>query len=584
MFKRLILVVVVNFIALQSVFAIEVGKQFVSIAFHDIVDTSAELSADAVTTDRLIGFFEFLKGNDWTVLSLDDVIQASQGKKQLPKKSVLITFDDGYQSLYTRVYPLAVAYGFPVVSALVGEWVDAPMDATVQYGNQKVPRKNFVSWDNVREMKASGFVEFISHSYAMHRDVLGNPQGGRMPAATTSIYHPSNKSYESADEYKKRLQSDFVRQNKLFIKQLGQAPRAVAWPFGRYTQEVVQVASQHGYKLALTLDDEPSDASVPMAISRYIPMGNPTLGENVSYLRYTNGLPSIQRIVSLDISSLWSPDSQESEVKLGRAIERIRDLGATAVMLDAVTLSADGKKVEKSWFKTATLELQGDFLSRVAWQMRTRAGALPYVKVPLKPLMQTFESSTQQDQWFSDLGRMVPIDGLVFEDVSELSGFSIDQGRIDGPWDTRSVRRKLRPDLLHGSDSIAFKGFQKTAFYRPLLKLVTINSFNSVSPKLGDAVDLSLYSSTLATTEVQMHIDQLIQSGLLSQTATRRRFGLWFESSAPPNQTLLVQATRHFEIAGGTVIGWSPDDGMKNLPKFELIAPTVSASNFPIKF
>lgn len=584
MIKKLIFVVVVNFVALQNVFAIEVGKQFVSIAFHDIVDTSAELSADAVTTDRLIGFFEFLKGNDWTVLSLDDVIQASQGKKHLPKKSILITFDDGYQSLYTRVYPLAVAYGFPVVSALVGEWVDAPMNATVQYGNQKVPRKNFVSWDNVREMKASGFVEFISHSYAMHRDVLGNPQGGRMPAATTSIYHPSNKSYESADEYKKRLQSDFVRQNKLFIKQLGQAPRAIAWPFGRYTQEVVQVATQHGYKLALTLDDEPSDASVPMAISRYIPMGNPTLGENVSYLRYTNGLPSIQRIVSVDISALWSPDPQESEIKLGRAIERIRDLGATAVMLDAVTLSGDGKKVEKSWFKTATLELQGDFLSRVAWQMRTRAGALPYVKVPLKPLMQTFESSTLQDQWFSDLGRMVPIDGLVFEDVSELSSISTNQVRIDGPWDTRSVRRNMNSDLLHGSNLIAFRGFQKTAFYRPLLKLVTINRFNPASSGLGGAIDLTLFKSNLTSNEVGNHLNLLNQSGLFTQTSSRRRFGLWFESSTPPNASLLVQATRQFEIAGGTAIGWSPDDGMKNLPPFEVVAPTVSASNFPVKF
>lgn len=584
MIKKIILATLIYFSLLQGASAIESGKNFVTIAFHDIVDATADLDQDAVTTDRLIGFFEFLKGNGWTVLSLDDVLQANQGKKILPPKSILISFDDGYKSLYTRVYPLALAYGFPIVSALVGEWVDAPMHAKVLYSGREVPRSNFVSWDNIREMQASGKVEFISHSYALHRDVLGNPQGGRMPAATTAIYDPLKKIYESSKDYQKRLAQDFAKQNQLFKRQLGHPPRAIAWPFGRYTQEAVLAATHAGYRAALTLDDEPSNAALPMAISRYIPMANPTLAENISYLRYSNGLPSIQRIVSLDMLSLWSEDPQEADAKLGAAIERIRALGATAVLIDPVTLSEDKKTVIDSWFITPTLKLKGDFLSRVTWQMRTRAGALSFVNIPLEQLNQTFHQPTQLNQWFSDLGRMVPIDGIVFSHTHALASFKQDSLKIIGPWDTREIRQNIQKTLFPEIDRQALLGFNQIAFYRPVVKLITITSVDTLHPVLGDAVDLNLFASGLDPVSLQNNIVKFKQAGLFAETSMRRRFGLMFDSNAPPQEELLIQATRQFEISGGTAIGWRPDNLIRNQPSIKLIAPTVSSSNFPIKF
>jgi peptidoglycan/xylan/chitin deacetylase (PgdA/CDA1 family) len=83
--------------------------------------------------DHLIGFFEWLRANDWTAISIDDIEAARRGEKRLPKRAILITFDDGWRSLYTRVFPLVLAYRIPIVAALVGRWVDAPMDAKVPY-------------------------------------------------------------------------------------------------------------------------------------------------------------------------------------------------------------------------------------------------------------------------------------------------------------------------------------------------------------------------------------------------------------------------------------------------------------------
>ena len=122
------------------------GQRFVSIAFHDVVDRVDELDGDAVTTRTLAQFFDWLKGTGWTAISLDDIAAAARGTRPLPDKAILITFDDGYRSLYTRVFPLLKVYRFPIVAALVGSWMEGA--ARRHRGlrrSQCVPRSNFVS-------------------------------------------------------------------------------------------------------------------------------------------------------------------------------------------------------------------------------------------------------------------------------------------------------------------------------------------------------------------------------------------------------------------------------------------------------
>src|SRR3954469_9601539 len=158
-------------VAATQVSAEPPGQRFVSIAFHDVVDRPEDASADAVTSKMLVQFFDWLKRTGWTAVSLDDLSKAAQGGKPLPPQAILITFDDGYRSLYTRVYPLLKVYRYPVVSALVGTWMEARPDGTVLYGDQAVPRDRFISWEHAREMQQSGLVEFASHGYDLHHGV-----------------------------------------------------------------------------------------------------------------------------------------------------------------------------------------------------------------------------------------------------------------------------------------------------------------------------------------------------------------------------------------------------------------------------
>src|SRR5215831_2866095 len=114
------------------------GQRFVSIAFHDVDDSTEKLTTDAIRSATLLQFFDWLKATGWTVVSLDDIEAANLGKRRLPDQAILITFDDGYASLYKRVFPLLKIYRFPVVAALVGSWMEERPDGTVKYGDEIV--------------------------------------------------------------------------------------------------------------------------------------------------------------------------------------------------------------------------------------------------------------------------------------------------------------------------------------------------------------------------------------------------------------------------------------------------------------
>src|SRR5262245_28790605 len=235
------------------------GQRFVSIAFHDVVDRRDELETDAVTVAGLAQFFDWLKGTGWTAVPLADLAAANRGVRPLPDRSILIAFDDGYESLYSRVFPLVKIYRYPIVAALVGAWMEGGRpDGTVLYGDRVVPRATFITWAQAREMQASGLVELASHSYNLHRGVLANPQGNAIPAAIARRYDPATGQYETDAQYRERIRADLSRARSQMAANVGRAPRALVWPFGRYTGPALEIAKQVGFTFALTLEPEPA--------------------------------------------------------------------------------------------------------------------------------------------------------------------------------------------------------------------------------------------------------------------------------------------------------------------------------------
>ena len=552
------------------------GSRFVAIAFHDVVDDRRDLGDDAMTTGTLIEFFEWLKANNWTAVSADDVLRAARGERPLPPRAILITFDDGYRSLYTRVFPLLLAYRIPVVSALVGTWMDAPMEATVDYDGRIVPRRNFISWAEAREMQATGLVEFGSHSYNLHRGVTGNPQGNVMPSAVTREFKPGT-GYENAASHRARLEADARRIHALLQRELGRAPRIWIWPYGRYSEISIEAVRTAGFAMALTLDAGPGDTKTLLSIPRQYPGADAALSTLTSMVRLQDKLPTVRRLLCLDPGELWTGSAESTDERLGRAIERLRILGSTAVVVDAVGRNTAGQ-VSHAWFPTDALPVKADILSRIVWQLQTRASVEVHVRVPGGQTMKATENSASALTLFRDLGASVPLSGLFIDDAPALARLAPAETTFAGqPWETRTARDRIAVDSLQPPERMAIQAFREVQRFRPWANLTLVTDEPN---QISGIADLTLQN-------IQIPADgksPILSSDQKLQETVSRRSGIWLTGQTPPAPEMLRATSRRYQRLGGTALGWCPDSSVADLPIARKVEPDVSAATFPVRF
>ena len=76
------------------------------IAYHDVEDRDPDQAVVAVHTERLIEQLAWLRENGYKAVSVDQILAARNGGPELPPKAIMLSFDDGYSSFYTRVMPI----------------------------------------------------------------------------------------------------------------------------------------------------------------------------------------------------------------------------------------------------------------------------------------------------------------------------------------------------------------------------------------------------------------------------------------------------------------------------------------------
>ena len=97
------------------------------IAYHDIRDDVAgDYDPDqyAVSTRNLITQFTWLREQGYQPVGINDILAAANNGPPLPDRAVLLTFDDGLESFYTKVYPLLRLFQYPAVVSVVTSWIE----------------------------------------------------------------------------------------------------------------------------------------------------------------------------------------------------------------------------------------------------------------------------------------------------------------------------------------------------------------------------------------------------------------------------------------------------------------------------
>jgi peptidoglycan/xylan/chitin deacetylase (PgdA/CDA1 family) len=106
---------------------------------------------------------KYLKKAGYTTIVMQDLIDYVYKGKELPEKPIMLTFDDGHYSNYTYVLPVLKKYECRAVISVVGEYIDK---STAE--GKLNPAYSYFSWDVLKELVNSPYVEIQNHSYGMH--------------------------------------------------------------------------------------------------------------------------------------------------------------------------------------------------------------------------------------------------------------------------------------------------------------------------------------------------------------------------------------------------------------------------------
>ncbi len=611
---------------------------FQVLSYHDVRDDlEGDLDPDrfAVSTERLIEHIEWLLENGYTPVSVDDLLAAERGERVLPEGAILLTFDDGLRSVYTKVFPVLQLYRVPAVVAVVGSWQDAPAGWTLEYdGLGTITSDDIVSWDALREMQASGLVEVATHSWDMHRGVIGNPFGNEQPAAVTRIFSPESGSYESEEEYRARVRADLEQASRRIEEELGRAPRVVVWPYGEYSEVTEEIASELGMPISLGLrpGERGLDPAAPAGagfagVPRYVITGNLSVPDLSWFLRRSQSAVSPVRVVHVDLDYVYDEDPAQTERNLDVLLDRIQAIRPTTVYLQAFAdPEGDGTAVEL-YFPNRHLPMRADLFNRVAWQLRTRVGVEVFAWMPL--LAFELPDSARNDalsvkRWegdravpsrpdyrrlspwipeartiiheiFEDLARGAAFDGILFHDDAYLNDSEDASAHPGEPGRLPDARTKTLA-LLDLTDEVAatvrrYRPAIRTA--RNLYARVVLEPHSEEWFAQNFELSLERYDQTAVMAMPYMEgarnperwLDRLVDAveavpGGLEGTVFELQAVDWRRPAPIPGERLASWMER-LERRGAIHFGYYPDDFIRGLPELEPVRRALSVERDP---
>ncbi|MFK7851977.1 MAG: polysaccharide deacetylase family protein [Akkermansiaceae bacterium] len=218
------------------------GVRVSVLGYHDFSETERE-TAMRIRTSKFKEQMEQLRELGIEVISMEDFVAWKKGEKEIPKRSVVITIDDGWKSVYTDAFPILKALGYPFTIYLYKNYVD---------GGGKA-----LTTPMIKEMLANG-ATIGSHS-------------------STHPFPQEVKKARKAGEtvYDKLLDIEMRDSKKFLEKKFGGSVKTYAYPGGYFTEEMLGKADEVGYTHLFTV--QPGKVKREVAnniLPRYIILGN----------------------------------------------------------------------------------------------------------------------------------------------------------------------------------------------------------------------------------------------------------------------------------------------------------------------
>ena len=181
------------------------------LTFHDIAERSSVISfSPQIFRQGMTQLHE----SGYRTLSLIDAANCLRRNESFPARSMVITFDDGYRSVYEEAFPVLQRYG---MSATVFLTVGKANAANSRESLPSLEGRSMLSWRSIREMHKCGML-FGAHTMT-HPDLTDLPM----------------------DEVKEEV----LASKEIIENALGTAVSTFAYPYGRYNDLVREVVKQN---------------------------------------------------------------------------------------------------------------------------------------------------------------------------------------------------------------------------------------------------------------------------------------------------------------------------------------------------
>ncbi len=190
------------------------------LGYHDFSSTR-KVKEMVIRPSKFRNQMQAIKDLKLNVITLEDFILWKQGEKTIPDKSVLITIDDGWKSVYTEAYPVLKEFGYPFTIYLYTNYIDR--------GGRSMTSKM------IKEMMKNGCTigsHSVSHPYPS--EVRKHQRKGE-------------------DAYKKFIDTELGESKKILEKSFSQPITTYVYPGGVHTPEMFEAASTLGYQHLFTV-------------------------------------------------------------------------------------------------------------------------------------------------------------------------------------------------------------------------------------------------------------------------------------------------------------------------------------------
>jgi len=194
------------------------GYQTVPVlSYHNFSPT--ESSKMTVSQEMFGQQMRLLKGKGYRVISLDQFFDFLEFKAPLLPKSVVITIDDGWRSMYEIAFPILKKYGYPVTLFI--------------YTDMITDTSKTLSWGLLQEMAGYG-IDIQCHTKS-HRNLT-------LP-----------KKKEPFKDYFANLEKELAVCKGMIKKKLNQEVKYLAYPYGDTNPLIIELAKKLGYRGAFTI-------------------------------------------------------------------------------------------------------------------------------------------------------------------------------------------------------------------------------------------------------------------------------------------------------------------------------------------